>query len=595
VAQVTLVWHRTGHNADMLFNLPLTRSVGARILFFGTALITAAIALWANGGLDARGAAGGLTPIFLYLFTIYDYAGANCALLILISAALVSARFSFRTLLRWIGEHPVKVASLTTVVLCAGVLLVYRNHPLSMDEYSPLFQSKIFASGHLTGEFPTPLLDWLIPPPFQNFFLNVSHATGRVTSSYWPSFALLLTPFTALGIPWACNPVISGLTLLAAHRLALRIFNDVETAGLTVLLTIASPVFFADGISYYSMSAHLLANTVYALLLTQPTPRRAFTAGLVGSVALTLHNPVPHMLFAVPWLLWMARQPDAGRRIGALLAGYLPLVLLLGFGWFLFSSQLIHQGMAVSAGAASADSFGVMGGAFRPPTVSLLLARAMGIAKIWVWAVPGLLVLACVGGWRWRRHPVCRLLIASALVTLFGYIIIPFDQGHGWGYRYFHSAWIVLAILGAGALAPAGAPEQDEAGKTGLHRDPVFADAGTRSFVVACALLTLTAGVGLRAVQIHEFVSRLMSQEPAYTGSDERRVVIIDPSSSYYGQDLIRNDPWLRGNVIRMITHGRAADTDMMRARFPELHRVYYDRFGSVWSAAPARVAGAAP
>lgn len=577
----------------MLSNFPVARSTGARMLFFGSALITVAIALWANG-LDVRGAAGGLTPIFLYLFTIYDYAGANCALLILIAAALVSARFSFRTLLRWIGEHPVKVASLTTVVLCAGGLIVYRNHPLSMDEYSPLFQSKIFASGHLTGQLPTPLLDWLIPPPFQDYFLNVSHATGRVTSSYWPSFALLLTPFTALGIPWVCNPVISGLTLLAAHRLALRIFNDVETAGLTVLLTVASPVFFADGISYYSMSAHLLANTVYALLLTQPTPRRTFTAGLVGSVALTLHNPVPHMLFAVPWLLWVARQPDAAQRVGALLAGYLPLVLLLGFGWFLFASQLTHEGMAVSAGAASAESFGSIGGAFRPPTASLLLARVMGVAKIWVWAVPGLLVLACVGGWRWRRQPICRLLTASALVTLFGYIIIPFDQGHGWGYRYFHSAWIVLAVLGAGALAPAAAPERDEAATGGPHNDLVFADAGTRTFVVACALLTLIIGVGFRAVQMHQFISRMMSQEPAYTGS-ERRVVIIDTSSSYYGQDLVRNDPWLRGNVIRMITHGREADTDMMAARFPELHRVYHDRFGSVWSAAPAREAGVAP
>jgi hypothetical protein len=577
----------------MLLNLPVTRSAGARILFFGAALVTVAIAWWANG-LDVRGAAAGLTPIFLHLFTIFDYPGANCALLILIAAALVPSRFSFRPLLHWIGEHPGKIAVSSTAVLCAGALLVYRNHPLSMDEYSVLFQSRIFASGHLTGQFPTPLLDWLIPPSFQDYFLSVSHATGRVSSAYWPSFALLLTPFTALGIPWACNPVISGLTLLAAHRLALRIFNDVETAGLTVLLTIASPVFFADGISYYSMSAHLLANTVYALLLTQPTPRRAFTAGLVGSVALTLHNPVPHMLFAVPWLLWMARQPDAARRVGALLAGYLPLVLLLGFGWFLFASQLTHEGMAVTASAASAESFGSIGGAFQPPSASLLLARAIGIAKIWVWAVPGLLVLACFGGWRWRRHPVCRLLIASALVTLFGYIIVPFDQGHGWGYRYFHPAWIVLAILGAGALAPAAAPERDEAAKAGPHRGLVFADAGTRTFVVACALLTLTAGVGLRAVQIHEFVSWLMSQEPAYTGS-ERRVVILDPSSSFYGKDLVRNDPWLRGNMIRMITHGRAADTDMMRARFPELHRVYYDRFGSVWSAAPARVAGDAP
>lgn len=573
----------------MLANLPVAGSVGARILFFGTALITAAVAVWAND-LGLPEAAGGLTPIFRYLFTTYDHAGANCALLILIAAVLVPARFSFRPLLRWIGEHPGKVALLSTAVLCAGALLVYRNHPLSMDEFSPFFQSEIFASGHLTGQFPTPLLDWLIPHGFQDYFLNVSHDNGRVSSSYWPSFALLLTPFTALGIPWACNPVISGLTLLAAHRLALRIFNDVESAGLTVLLTIASPVFFADGISYYSMSAHLLANTLYALLLTEPTPRRAFTAGLVGSVALTLHNPVPHMLFALPWLLWMARRPDAPRLVGALLAGYLPLVLLLGFGWFLFASQLTHEGTAATGAVAAAESFGSVGGAFQPPSATLLLARAIGIAKLWVWAVPGLLVLACVGGWRWRRHPVCRLLSASALTTLLGYVVVMFDQGHGWGYRYFHSAWIVLPILGAGALSPA--PVRNETDHAQPARDRLFMDAGSRTFVVACALLTLTIGIGFRALQIRQFVSQMMHQEPSYAGT-ERRVVIIDPRLSFYGIDLVRNDPWLRGNLTRMVSRGRTTDARMMAHYFPEMHKVYSDPFGTVWSAArqPERTA----
>ena len=88
--------------------------------------------------------------------------------------------------------------------------------------------------------------------------------------------------------------------------------------GLPMLLTLASPVFFADGISYYAMSAHLLANAVFALLLMEPTPRRAFLAGIVGSVALTLHNPVPHMLFAAPWIIWLlAKRRPATRRTPA--------------------------------------------------------------------------------------------------------------------------------------------------------------------------------------------------------------------------------------------------------------------------------------
>ena len=75
----------------MLANLPIARASGARILFFGAALVTVAIALWAKGGVDTRGTAGELTPIFLFLFSTYDYAGALCGLLILIAAALVPA------------------------------------------------------------------------------------------------------------------------------------------------------------------------------------------------------------------------------------------------------------------------------------------------------------------------------------------------------------------------------------------------------------------------------------------------------------------------------------------------------------------------
>jgi hypothetical protein len=48
---------------------------------------------------------------------------------------------------------------------------------------------------------------------------------------------------------------------------------------------------------------------------------------------------------------------------------------------------------------------------------------------------------------------------------------------------------------------------------------------------------------------------------------------------------LVQNDPWLRGNVVRMISHGAVADANMMHENFPNLHQVYHDRYGSVWSA----------
>jgi hypothetical protein len=217
-------------------------------------------------------------------------------------------------------------------------------------------------------------------------------------------------------------------------------------------------------------------------------------------------------------------------------------------------------------------------GAFALPTATVFMSRTIAFAKIWLWAVPGLLVLACAGAWKWRRNVTYQLLIASAVLTFVGYLFVPADQGHGWGFRYFHSAWFALPLLATGALAKL--PLDDA--KRGI-----FEDAETRTFVVACALLSLVAGIGLRAYQIRTFMSGQLQQIPQYAGS-EKHVVIIDPTFAFYGGDLVQNEPFLRGNVIRMLAHGKDPDAAMMHRNFPDMHIVAKSPFGRVWSAAPS-------
>jgi hypothetical protein len=559
----------------VLISSPPGRSPGPRTLFLIGALVTAAILLWTRQ-LRLSGDTHGLATIFFVLFAINDYPGTVIALLILGGALLGSRYLAAQRVVQWAGDQPFVIVVITTLLLALGTLIIYHNHPLSMDEYAAYFQSRAFAAGQLHGRFPAPLLDWL-----QNFFLNVSRATGSVAEAYWPGFALLLTPFTWAGVPWLCNPVITALTLLVIHRLALELFDDPKAAGFALLLTIASPVIFADGISYYSMPAHLLANSLFALLLVRPTPLRAAAAGVVGSLALALHNPVPHMLFAAPWLVWIATRRGGLRLLAALIAGYLPLCALLGLGWFVFSGHLVHEGLLSAATpVALLNRLQGMVRFFSLPDANVVLARLIGIAKIWVWAVPGLMILAVTGAVRWHRNVLCRLLTASALLTIFGYFLVPVDQGHGWGYRYFHSAWVTLPLLATAALFR---PER-AAGKADSPTR-LFEDGETKGFVAACILLTLVFGVGFRAWQLQDFMARDIGQVPQYKGT-ERRIVILDHRFSFYGADLVQNDPWLRGNEIRMYSHGAAADEQMMACYYPELHKVYADRYGTVWSQA---------
>jgi hypothetical protein len=84
------------------------------------------------------------------------------------------------------------------------------------------------------------------------------------------------------------------------------------------------------------------------------------------------------------------------------------------------------------------------------------------------------------------------------------------------------------------------------------------------------------------------FMADDLAQIPHYKGLG-KRVVFLDPTDTFYGADLVQNDPWLRGNEIRMFSHGAAADAQLMQQQYPLLHEVYVDRYGSVWSAAPSQ------
>jgi hypothetical protein len=560
----------------VFLHLPVGRSNTVRVLLVLSALTTAGCVLWIRD-LRYSGEMHGLSPIFFALFTYFDYLSAMVALGILVGAVLVPALSGFDRLLRWLGTHPLIVASIVTVLLSIGTLKIYQNHPLSMDEYAPLFQSRIFAAGHLTGQVPPDLLDFVVPPENQNFFLNISRATGQVTSSYWPGFALLLTPFTILGISWACNAVLSGLTLIVLNRLALRLFGTIEAAGLVMLLTMASPVFFADGISFYSMTSHMLANALFALLLLEPSTKRLVAAGVVGSIALSLHNPVPHVLFAIPWFVWLATQDKPFGKLVALCAGYLPLSLVIVVGWFVFSGHLVHDGAPATSGVGSMSNVAT---AFAWPDARLFYARAVGLAKVLLWAAPCVFILAFAGAWSGRRDSRLVTLAASGLLTFVGFLFVAPDQGHGWGFRYFHSAWLVLPVLTT-AFIVSISPEL----RVGRTEAPAKEGTETRAFVVACALLSLVFGVGLRASQIREFVNDQLGQLPRYTGT-EPRVVVIEADKGFYALDLVQNDPFLRDSVVNFVQLNPKATAAALHAHYPTYQLVFQDERGQVWSEA---------
>jgi hypothetical protein len=485
-----------------------------------------------------------MAPIFQQLLLVDDFQTAWLSLGVCMLAALCRDPGPVLKVVDFIDSNMTAVAVATVALLGLGAVFVYQNNAFCMDEYAAVFQAKIFAAGRLTAQLPPSVVDWLIPPGFNGAFLVASRTTGQAMEAYWPGFSLILAPFEILGLPWLCNASLAGIAVFLVHRITLEITEDRRAAAWAVLFTVTSGAFAAYGISYYSMQAHLTANLLFVWLLLKPTPYRAFCAGVVGSLALVLHNPFPHTLFAVPWIIAIARSKEQRRSFFALLLGYLPLTIFMGAGW-LYLRELVTEGTS-GFGVVSAD----IGTVFSLPDKSMIIIRLAEMIKMWIWAVPCLFLLAILGRLRRGNDQHVRLLTQSAVVTLVGYVFFIFDQGHGWGYRYFHSAWGVVPILAGCAMTTR--PESN---------------GRLVAFAGAAAILNLVLVLPVQMLQIDRVIARHSTQLPKSRrpGND----VFFVQNGGFYLADLVQADPLLRAQDLILFSRGPYLDAELRRQNWP--------------------------
>jgi hypothetical protein len=489
-------------------------------------------------------------PIFAYLLTEYDVQAAWVAVGICFLAAFWNRPEPVLRLVDFVARRPFVTTAVSVVLLALGAKFIYHNYPFSMDEYAAVFQSKVFAAGKLVARLPPSIVDWLVVRGFDTSFLFLSHTTGEAIEGYWPGFALLLSPFEFLGISWLCNPMLGGFSVYLVYRITLAIADDRRAAGWAVLFTIASGAFWGNAISYYSMQAHLTANLLYVWLMLKPTLKRTIGAGLVGSLALTLHNPLPHALFAAPWIIAMALDRHQRRYLLPLSLAYLP-GLVVGWGWLALRATIVQP-------ATSGHSVvgGILNGIFFWPDAILLGMRAASVAKMWVWALPCLFIFAFIGAVRNRGNPHVRYLTQSALLTFVAYFFVKLDQGHGWGYRYFHSAWGAIPILAGCAM-------------TGRSES----DSRLVSFAGAAAVLSLLTIVPFQMFQIERIISGHLSQIPPLK-KPGGNVYFIKPYGGFYMADMVQIDPLLRAPDLLLASRGSEMDEELMKQNWPDAVRL---------------------
>lgn len=557
------------------------------------------------------------SSIFYHLLATVDWPGALLGFVFLVAAFLLPPQRWIDDLTAWLGRQVRLVAVGVAVALMALSVVAHQAYPLTMDEYAPTFQSQVFARGRLTAQWPAEITPLLVAPQNVGWFLAVSKSTGQACSEYWPGHAILMTPFTFLGIPWALNPVLSGCAILLVAAVARRAFGE-RAAGWAVLFTLTSPVFAAYGISFYAMTSHLTLNLLFGLLLLTPTLARVAGAGLVGGFALALHNPFPHLVFALPWLGWLAVRPDRWTRLPLIGLCYAAVFLPIEVGWRRVEESVRGNGQvavapaADDAATAEADQataasrptppagpaaggsvLGTMLGYFAalqlPSLDDLCHGRIVSLLRLVAWDAPGLVMLACWGFWRNRSSTIVRLFALSGLFTFFGYSIVPASGGHGWGYRYFFSAWSCLPILASGLAA-----DRTNGGLVGESVGESVSDV-LRAAGLA-AVLSLVICLPVRLWQIHSMITDHVSQlppQPADAGLVQGDVVsFVDPKKGHFRNDLIRNHPFFEHGPYVFVSTGfdndkiviaKLAEAAGMQARMTAA-----DDRGSTWVVEPA-------
>lgn len=428
------------------------------------------------------------------------------------------------------------LATAAAVGLFAGVGSHFFLHdlPVSADEYNAIFQAKIFAAGRVTASIPSAWQPFgpALTPVWVTYYPDV-HGWR---SGYLPVYAAIRTLFGFIGIGRLTNPILGALTILVLAAVGRLLWpGRPQRSALSVLFLVTSTQFLFMSMTWYSMPAHLLLNIVWLWLYLRDDRLSLALLPLVGVLALGLHNPFPHALFVAPFLIRMLRR----RRFAWL--GYAAAVY--GAGCIVWLSWMRHS--------YSYQSGGGLVSRFALPGAWELRIQVSQLSLILSWQAPIVAIAALVALFLWRRlGDTERDLTAGMILTAGFFFLFPDSQAHGWGDRYFYGALgnlVILAAIGADLSA-------EGLGQIRIGR-----------IIAASTLVALLVQLPLRAIQVERFV-RPFARATEYVATRPEPVVVVYTDSSYYGQDLVRNDPFLR-NSPKILAAGALGDSGMRRLR----------------------------
>jgi hypothetical protein len=161
----------------------------------------------------------------------------------------------------------------------------------------------------------------------------------------------------------------------------------------------------------------------------------------------------------------------------------------------------------------------------------MFAVQGLSLTLVLSWQTPIMAVALVLVALSWRRLSTMERLLGTGILLSFGFFLFfPSPQGHGWGYRYTYAVLGSMSLLGA------------------IGIDQIQHALGTRATrlaLIGSTAVTLFVQLPLRGVQIERYV-RPFADANEYIRTMDADVVIVDPTVSWYGIDLVRNDPFLQ-------------------------------------------------
>lgn len=436
------------------------------------------------------------------------------------------------------------IAIATFGITLVGTYVVFRDYPLSLDEFMANFDAQIIREGKLLLQVPVtwrPFADALQPL----FMLKLS--TPSVwSSSYLPGNAALRAIAGLLGGSPLANPFLAASSLLLVYGVARKMEPDDRSfAIIAALLLASSSQFLIASMTAYAMPAHLAFNLAWLWLILHDRPWSRCAAIATSFVACGLHQMIFHPLFVAPFLFWLWCD---GRRSQAIL--YFSALAAAAFLWLGYWPLALQLS---GASGVQVNSLGAEYGTFAQ--ISMLLKNsAQMISVVYVvdniirfisWQNPLLWILIISGGLTWLpRHGLSFALQSGIALTIVAVLILMPLQGHGWGYRYLHG------LLGNFALVGALGWKRLQAGRSvGTVRPS--RDTRLHQLVSASLAASFFVLLPIRAVQANTFAAPYR-QANARISAIDADIVIIDDNGRWYSIDLVRNSPFLDNRPLRM-------------------------------------------